>query len=84
MAVDLGYRDATCLVLMRKGRNETRDLVEIVNFPAGTPLADIQEACRDLAYKYGVRSDNFIQDSGCNPRVELSHRKSNFGKNWDY
>jgi hypothetical protein len=63
MGIDLGYRDWTAVVLIKRSHDRSNELFECINFEPGTPFSVIQDTCRDLAKRYGVDRRDFIQDT---------------------
>lgn len=62
MALDIGYHEASALVLIKRNPKGSMDYVEIINFHPGANQAQIVATVRDLGRRYGVNQKDFVQD----------------------
>ena len=62
MGVDLGYKDYSAIVVIKRLPGGDRAIVEIHNFPPSRHWEEIQDTVRSLAMHYGVHPKNIYED----------------------
>jgi hypothetical protein len=62
MAVDVGMKDPTTIVVMQKNTNGLQDKVEVYNMPKGVNFGEINSMVHQLVGKYGVEPNRLYVD----------------------